>query len=83
MITLLDFPASHIFRKIAGKADIPEEYTSGLCDVVHHLSSSSSKTFHGTGSKEKEITISVVHNPSHLEAANPVSQGKTKVKFAY
>jgi probable 2-oxoglutarate dehydrogenase E1 component DHKTD1 len=73
MITLLDYPASHIFRKIAGKSDLPEEYTAGVCDAVHHLSGSNKKTFHGTGCKEKEINITVVHNPSHLEAANPVS----------
>jgi len=73
MIALLDYPASNIFRKISGRADIPSEYTAGVCDVVHHLSGSIRKSFPGTGCREREIGITVVHNPSHLEAANPVS----------
>lgn len=34
-----------------------------------------------TGSgKEKPIILTMVHNPSHLEAVNPVTMGKTKAK---
>lgn len=73
MCTLLDYSPSDIFRKISGGNDMPEEYTNGVCDVVHHLSTSNTKRYLGTGCKEKDICISVVHNPSHLEAANPVS----------
>ena len=51
-----------------GENDMPEEYTFGVDDVVHHLSTSNKKKFNN-----KEISITVVHNPSHLEAANPVS----------
>ena len=50
---------------------------------MHHLSSSHKRRFLGAGCKDQDITISVVHNPSHLEAANPVSQGKTKVNYIY
>lgn len=73
MCTLLDYPPSEIFRKIMGYSDMPDEYTFGVCDVVHHLSTSNAKRYAGAGCKEKEIRVSVVHNPSHLEAANPVS----------
>lgn len=73
MCSLLDFPASEIFKKIMGQSDMPEEYSFGVCDVVHHLSTSNLKRFPGAGCKEQDIRISVVHNPSHLEAANPVS----------
>lgn len=68
MSSLLDFPPSEIFAKIMGNNNLPEEYTFGVDDVVHHLSTSNTKNFNG-----KNVTISVVHNPSHLEAANPVS----------
>lgn len=73
MASLLDFPASDIFRKIMGNNDMPTEYTYGTCDVVHHLSTSNRRRFPGAGCKENDIRITVVHNPSHLEAANPVS----------
>ncbi|CAD8055653.1 unnamed protein product [Paramecium sonneborni] len=75
MSSLLDYPASDIFRKIMGENDLPQEYTFGVDDVVHHLSTSNKKKFNN-----KDLTITVVHNPSHLEAANPVSQGKAKAK---
>lgn len=68
MSSLLDYPPSDIFRKIMGESDLPSEYTFGVDDVVHHLSTSNKKKFNN-----KDLTITVVHNPSHLEAANPVS----------
>lgn len=30
--------------------------------------------------KGKKIRVSMLHNPSHLEAANPASMGKTRSK---
>ena len=33
----------------------------------------------GSG-KEKPIQLSIIHNPSHLEAVNPVTMGKSKAK---
>lgn len=33
----------------------------------------------GSG-KPREVQVSLLHNPSHLEAVNPVSLGKTKAK---
>ena len=36
----------------------------------------------GSGRDEKDITVSLLHNPSHLEAVNPVSMGKTRAKQA-
>ena len=68
MSTLLEYPPCEIFRKIMGKNDLPEEYTFGVDDVVHHLSTSIKKRI-----TNKDLNITVVHNPSHLEAANPVS----------
>ena len=34
----------------------------------------------GGSAKEKEISVSMLHNPSHLEAINPVSMGKARAK---
>lgn len=82
MMGLLNFPPQDIFRKVQKDAfDLPEEFTNAhnADDVVHHLSTSNKCRFPGAGCQEQDIRISIVHNPSHLEAANPVSQGKTRV----
>ena len=34
----------------------------------------------GSASDEKEIQVTMLHNPSHLEAQNAVSMGKTRAK---
>lgn len=31
--------------------------------------------------KENPISVSIVHNPSHLEAVNPVTMGKCRAKL--
>lgn len=59
---------------------MPEEYYQGIDDVISHIAVSRKKIFLGTGSREKEINVSLVHNPSHLEAVNPVTLGKAKSK---
>lgn len=44
-------------------------------DVTSHVSQSIVKNYHG-----KDLKITMVHNPSHLEAQNPVSMGKARSK---
>ncbi|EGR31606.1 oxoglutarate dehydrogenase, putative [Ichthyophthirius multifiliis] len=81
LCNLLDYPVADLFRKITGQADLPSELYNYVDDVVSHIATSRhQKTFSGTGCKEKPINISMLHNPSHLEAINPVSMGKTKAK---
>ena len=67
-------------RKIKGFNDLPKEFYTGIDDVVSHIAISKKKSYVGTGCKEQPITVSMMHNPSHLEAINPVSVGKTRAK---
>lgn len=43
---------------------------------MSHIAQSVEKDYNG-----KKIKITLVHNPSHLEAQNPVSMGKTRSKM--
>lgn len=67
-------------QKIEGGIDTPEENYHLIDDVISHLAVSIKKRFVGTGCNEKEITVSLMHNPSHLEGINPGSMGKTRAK---
>ena len=44
-------------------------------DVTSHIAPSTSKKY-----GDKYLNISMVHNPSHLEAQNPVAMGKARSK---
>jgi len=59
---------------------MPHEIYTAVDDVVSHIAVSKKKTYVGTGCKEQPITVTMLHNPSHLEAINPVSMGKTRAK---
>lgn len=52
----------------------------GSGDVKHHLGMYHRRTNRVT---DRDITLSLVANPSHLEAVNPVVQGKTKAEQFY
>ena len=49
----------------------------GSGDVKYHLGTSVERLNHMTN---KNIKISVVANPSHLEAVDPIVQGKTRAE---
>ena len=49
-------------------------------DVKYHLGSRVTRTF---GNSDKPVTVELVANPSHLEAANPVVQGKVKASQVF
>lgn len=49
-------------------------------DVKYHLGSRVTRTF---GKSDKPVTVELVANPSHLEAANPVVQGKVKASQVF
>ncbi|CCM02167.1 uncharacterized protein FIBRA_04245 [Fibroporia radiculosa] len=73
---LLDFPASVLFHKIRGGFEIPEELgASG--DVISHLVASPKLQYDGA---QNPLKVSLLPNPSHLEAVNPVALGKTRAK---
>lgn len=70
---MLKFPAELIFRKLNGQSEFPE-HLKVTGDVLSHFSTSIDLNF----DKKKLLRVSLLYNPSHLEAVNPVSMGKTR-----
>ncbi|XP_018602829.2 2-oxoadipate dehydrogenase complex component E1 [Scleropages formosus] len=70
---LLQFPPELMFRKMRGLSEFPENSPS-IGDVLSHLTTSVDLDF-GAG---HPLRVSMLPNPSHLEAINPVTQGKTR-----
>ncbi|KAI0266214.1 dehydrogenase E1 and transketolase domain-containing protein 1 [Gloeopeniophorella convolvens] len=71
---LLGLSPAALFHKIKGGFEIPEELGAGG-DVVSHLVASPTLTYDGS-----DIKVSLLPNPSHLEAISPVALGKTRAK---
>ncbi|XP_052276255.1 2-oxoadipate dehydrogenase complex component E1-like isoform X2 [Dreissena polymorpha] len=71
---MLNFPPVRIFQKVSGISEIPPGF-KGTGDVVSHLYTSSDLTYEG-----KDLHVSFIPNPSHLEANNPVAVGKCRSK---
>ncbi|KAG6444980.1 hypothetical protein O3G_MSEX003656 [Manduca sexta] len=71
---LLKCPPVKIFHKFNGNPEFPDE-ANAACDISTHLSASVDITLN-----EKTVRFSLLNNPSHLEAANPVSMGKARSK---
>lgn len=75
LTTMLDFPPALMFRKMKGLTEFPPN-AKGSGDVLSHLYTS--KDFkHG----DKTLHLSLIPNPSHLEANNPVAVGKARAKM--
>ncbi|GLB42448.1 putative 2-oxoglutarate dehydrogenase C-terminal [Lyophyllum shimeji] len=72
---LLKFSPTALFNKIKGGSEHPEEL-GAEGDVLSHLVASPTLDY-GAGNPLK---ISLLPNPSHLEAVNPVALGKTRAK---
>jgi len=68
MTGLFQFPPVEMFRKMRGLPEFPADQ-SGAGDVLSHLTS----TFN-VGSTH----VTMLPNPSHLEAVNPVAVGKAR-----
>ncbi|KAJ8973547.1 hypothetical protein NQ317_018392 [Molorchus minor] len=71
---MLNFPPVQMFSKLGGNADFPPSYQS-TGDVLSHCISSTDLHY-----GDKSVHVSLLYNPSHLEAVNPVSMGKTRGK---
>jgi len=65
-------PYRAIFHEFAGGATNPAD-VGGSGDVKYHLGTSSDREFEGN-----KVHLSLVPNPSHLEAVDPVVLGKTR-----
>ncbi len=65
-------PYRAIFNEFAGGAANPAD-VGGSGDVKYHLGTSSDREFDG-----QKVHLSLLANPSHLEAVNPVVLGKAR-----
>lgn len=75
MLSVLDFPAQRLFAKVLGHSEFPADW--GLADdVSSHLFHSVRKSFAGS----PPLDVSLLPNPSHLEAVDPVVAGKARAK---
>ncbi|MBV9883089.1 MAG: 2-oxoglutarate dehydrogenase E1 component, partial [Sphingomonadaceae bacterium] len=67
-------PYRAIFSEFAGGSANPDD-VGGSGDVKYHLGTSSDREFDGI-----RVHLSLVPNPSHLEAVDPVVLGKTRAQ---
>ncbi|XP_033824530.1 2-oxoadipate dehydrogenase complex component E1 [Periophthalmus magnuspinnatus] len=72
---LLRFPPELMFRKMRGLSEFPDT-SPAIGDVLSHLTSSIELEF----GAERPIHVTMLPNPSHLEAINPVAQGKARAR---
>ena len=70
-------PAQAIFHEFAGGATNPAD-VGGSGDVKYHLGTSSDREFDGN-----KVHLSLLPNPSHLEAVDPVVLGKARAVQAF
>lgn len=68
-------PAKAIFHEFAGGATNPAD-VGGSGDVKYHLGTSSDREFDGI-----KVHLSLLPNPSHLEAVDPVVLGKARASM--
>ncbi|VDN53664.1 unnamed protein product [Dracunculus medinensis] len=69
---LMQFPIVQMFRKMQGKTEFPDN-VHAVGDVLSHLKSSFDQTTSGG-----MVHVTMIPNPSHLEAVNPVAVGRTR-----
>jgi 2-oxoglutarate dehydrogenase E1 component len=72
LANVMSKPYRAIFSEFAGGAANPED-VGGSGDVKYHLGTSSDREFDGI-----KVHMSLVPNPSHLEAVDPVVLGKVR-----
>jgi 2-oxoglutarate dehydrogenase E1 component len=70
-------PYRVIFHEFSGGSANPDD-VGGSGDVKYHLGTSTDREFDGI-----EVHMSLVPNPSHLEAVDPVVLGKTRAQQAF
>ncbi|CAH1764844.1 3715_t:CDS:10, partial [Entrophospora sp. SA101] len=72
---LLKFSPIRLFHKIKGNPEFPENLPA-TGDVLSHLAFSPELKY----CDDKLLSVSMLNNPSHLEAVNPVAMGKARAK---
>ncbi|MEG3181009.1 2-oxoglutarate dehydrogenase E1 component [Sphingomonas sp. LT1P40] len=74
LATVMSKPYKVIFHEFAGGSANPDDI-GGSGDVKYHLGTSTDREFDGIS-----VHMSLVANPSHLEAADPVVLGKVRAQ---
>ncbi|XP_055535959.1 probable 2-oxoglutarate dehydrogenase E1 component DHKTD1 homolog, mitochondrial [Wyeomyia smithii] len=74
LTTLFQTRPAKIFRKFKGLPEFPAD-AKAMCDIASHFHTSQDLSV-----RDKTIHLNMLHNPSHLEAVNPVCMGKTRAK---
>ncbi|KAJ2786986.1 hypothetical protein GGI15_001092 [Coemansia interrupta] len=78
LIDLLKYPPRALFHKLQGNAEFPDDLPASG-DVISHIASSPKLNY---GCKQ-DLHVTMLHNPSHLEAVNPVVAGYGRAKQMY
>ncbi|CAL8099803.1 unnamed protein product [Orchesella dallaii] len=77
MTGLFQFPPCRMFQKMKGLSELPPDaLASG--DVLSHLYTSVDLKVN-----ESNVHVSLLPNPSHLEAVNPMAAGKVRAKLKH
>ncbi|CAH0475901.1 unnamed protein product [Peronospora belbahrii] len=74
LVGSLKYPAHKIFHKVRGNSEFPDNFR-GIDDVSSHIATTTNKKY-----LDKQVHVSLVHNPSHLEIINAVVAGKVRAK---
>ena len=77
LATVMGKAYQEIFHEFAGGSIMPEDVV-GSGDVKYHLGTSSDRIF-----DDKDLTLTLSPNPSHLEAVDPVVLGRVRAKQAH
>ncbi|MFQ5984108.1 MAG: 2-oxoglutarate dehydrogenase E1 component [Alphaproteobacteria bacterium] len=77
LATVMDKSYAQVFSEFQGEAAHPDD-VQGSGDVKYHLGTSADREFPGG----HRVHLSLAANPSHLEAVDPVVEGKTRAKQA-
>lgn len=75
MSNLCAFAPQLMFRKMRGLSEFPD-ISPAIGDVLSHLTSSVELDMKA----EQPLHVTMLPNPSHLEAINPVAQGKARAR---
>ncbi|EFA78789.1 oxoglutarate dehydrogenase [Heterostelium album PN500] len=77
LVQMCNYPAKDLFWKVKGNSELPPGVI-GIGDVLSHIGVSSDVKVDGG-----KVHVSLMQNPSHLEAVDPVCLGKTRAKQFY
>jgi probable 2-oxoglutarate dehydrogenase E1 component DHKTD1 len=87
---LLGYPLPALLHKIRGRSEIPltdpstgDKLDTATGDVLSHLVHEPVLEYEAKGGKKNKVKVSMLQNPSHLEAVNPVAMGKARARQTF